>query len=206
MGIQDKLVKAKEEKKALKKEVAELRKKVNKLQRKIAKKEGKIDSNRVKIKKIKKALKERERQEKKNYKKKKKERVKKERTLVPETKKDLRTVEKTEKHLVPTPHKSVRAVEESEKQPAMYKDPEQDLSRIEGIGKKVEEVLNKRGITNYGQLANCSSEALKTILDEEMPNAQLFDTLSWPEQALLAANEQWEELKLLQDRLTGGRH
>ncbi len=82
--------------------------------------------------------------------------------------------------------------------------PADDLTRIEGIGPKIAELLRKAGITTYAQLAETDVERLRQILDEARL-LQIADPGTWPEQARLAAEGRWEELKALQDELKGGR-
>jgi|GEM_PF-4704215 len=80
-----------------------------------------------------------------------------------------------------------------------------DLKVVEGIGPKIEELLNNAGIYSFEQLANARYERLKTILEEAGPRFQMHDPASWPEQSKLAADNKWEELKALQEKLNAGR-
>jgi len=78
-----------------------------------------------------------------------------------------------------------------------------DLELIEGIGPKIAAMLREAGITTFVQLAKEEPGNLKLIL--EKAGIRLADPASWPEQAKLAAEEDREGLKALQDRLKGGR-
>lgn len=78
-----------------------------------------------------------------------------------------------------------------------------DLKRIEGIGPKIEGVLNAAGITTFAQLAATDIARLREILQAAGVRIGYPDT--WPEQAALAAAGKWDELKALQDQLQGGR-
>lgn len=80
-----------------------------------------------------------------------------------------------------------------------------DLKRIEGIGPKIEELLNNAGILTFQQLAAASIEQLQTILSEAGERYRLAEPSTWPEQARLAAEERWDELSQLQAGLRGGR-
>ena len=82
---------------------------------------------------------------------------------------------------------------------------ENDLKIIEGIGPKIAELLNKDGINSWTDLANANPARLKEILDAAGSNFQIHDPSTWPQQAELAANGKWDELKKLQDELDGGR-
>ena len=79
-----------------------------------------------------------------------------------------------------------------------------DLKRIEGIGPKINSVMNEAGVQTFAQMAAMSAEALRQILDDA-GMAPIHNTSTWPEQASLAAAGNWAALEKLQDELTGGR-
>lgn len=60
--------------------------------------------------------------------------------------------------------------------------PPEDLTRIKGIGPRIQEILNEAGIVTYLDLADHTPQHLKDILEEYRFRAP-FDTQSWPEQA-----------------------
>ncbi|MCS6938413.1 MAG: DUF4332 domain-containing protein [Roseiflexaceae bacterium] len=78
-----------------------------------------------------------------------------------------------------------------------------DLERIEGIGPKIARALNAAGITTFAQLAALEPARISEILRES--KIRLAFTETWPEQARLAAEGKWDELKALQAQLTAGR-
>lgn len=78
-----------------------------------------------------------------------------------------------------------------------------DIKIIEGIGPKTEAVFWAAGIFTFKQIADTPAEKLNQILDAA--GLRLGDPTSWPEQARLAAEGDWEGLKQLQQRLKGGR-
>jgi hypothetical protein len=82
----------------------------------------------------------------------------------------------------------------------------QDLTKIEGIGPKIEELLNKNGINSYEQLANASHSFLEKIISDAGPAFYTHRrmTNTWPAQAKLAQHEEWDELKKWQDVLKAG--
>ncbi len=80
-----------------------------------------------------------------------------------------------------------------------------DLKKIEGIGPKIEELLNRKGIRTFRQLAQTSVEQLRAILQEAGPRFRLANPGTWPRQAQMAAEERWDELQDYQDALQGGR-
>lgn len=80
-----------------------------------------------------------------------------------------------------------------------------DLTKIEGIGPKAAEVLHEAGITSFAKLAENKAETINEILEKSEGHFNAQDPTSWPEQAQLAADEKWDELKELQDKLIAGR-
>jgi predicted flap endonuclease-1-like 5' DNA nuclease len=80
-----------------------------------------------------------------------------------------------------------------------------DLTRIEGIGPKIQELMYAAKIYTYASLAASDVPRLKGILDDAGERFQMHDPKTWPEQAQLAADGRWEELDKLQDLLRGGR-
>ncbi|MGK6351221.1 50S ribosomal protein L27 [Parapedobacter sp. DT-150] len=78
-----------------------------------------------------------------------------------------------------------------------------DLTIIEGIGPKIAEVLGAAGVKGFADLAAKSAEDIKALLVEGGINTGVTDT--WPEQAKLAAEGKFDELKAWQDKLDGGK-
>jgi len=93
--------------------------------------------------------------------------------------------------------------------PAMIAVPEpvvpDDLKIVEGIGPKIEGLLNDEDILTFVQLAATTSERIKEILEAAGPRFQMHDPGTWPQQAALARDEKWDELKAWQDELNKGR-
>jgi large subunit ribosomal protein L21 len=80
------------------------------------------------------------------------------------------------------------------------------LTKIEGIGPKIAEVLSEAGIDTFKKLSETKAEKISEILVEAGGNTyNRFDPTTWPEQAKLAADGKWDELKKLQDELNGGK-
>lgn len=79
-----------------------------------------------------------------------------------------------------------------------------NLTKVEGIGPKIQELLYNAGITTFNALANSKVEELKQILDDAGPRFKMHKPLTWAKQAKLAAEGKWEELKKWQDELKGG--
>lgn len=80
-----------------------------------------------------------------------------------------------------------------------------DLKVVEGIGPKIEKLLNQEGILTYAQLATTSPERIKEILVAAGPRYQMHNPATWPEQSALARDGQWDALKTWQDELNKGR-
>jgi predicted flap endonuclease-1-like 5' DNA nuclease len=80
-----------------------------------------------------------------------------------------------------------------------------DLKIIEGIGPKVEQLLKAAGIGNWDKLSAQTEDSLREILDNAGPAYQMMDPSTWPQQAKMASEGNWEELRVLQSALRGGR-
>ncbi|MBN2481823.1 MAG: hypothetical protein JXB19_08790 [Bacteroidales bacterium] len=83
---------------------------------------------------------------------------------------------------------------------------ENDLKIIEGIGEKIELMLNNRGISTWQKLSATSADEIRNILlSDGGPSYAMHEPETWPAQSLLAYEGKWTELKEYQDKLTGGR-
>lgn len=80
-----------------------------------------------------------------------------------------------------------------------------NLKIIEGIGPKIEELLNRNGIYTFGQLANSESARITQILQQAGSRFQIHDPSTWPQQSRLALDGKWDELNELQNKLDGGQ-
>lgn len=80
-----------------------------------------------------------------------------------------------------------------------------DLEKVEGIGPKVAEIFAEAGIKTFADLASKTKEELEAILDPHGGVYVAMDPTTWPQQAQLAADGKWDELKTLQDELKGGK-
>jgi predicted flap endonuclease-1-like 5' DNA nuclease len=78
-----------------------------------------------------------------------------------------------------------------------------DLSKVEGIGKKIAELLIKDGILSFELLGKATQKKLKEILAAAGPEYTINIPTSWPKQAKLAAAEKWDQLEKLQAELKG---
>ncbi len=76
-----------------------------------------------------------------------------------------------------------------------------DLKKIEGIGPKIAETLVAAGIVTFADLAKADPANISTIIEGVRGN---HIPLSWPKQAKMAADGNWDELKVWQDNVKGG--
>jgi large subunit ribosomal protein L17 len=104
----------------------------------------------------------------------------------------------------PVVEEAVPAVEEAA--PAVEESVSgDDLKIVEGIGPKIAELFNAKGITTFAQLAATSTEEMAAILEEGGPAFMGKDPGTWAQQAQMAAEGKWDELKAWQDELNGGK-
>lgn len=80
-----------------------------------------------------------------------------------------------------------------------------DLTKIEGIGPKIAELLKAAGITTFAQLAKAKTAQLREVLDQAGPRYKMHEPTSWSKQAKLAAANDWASLTTLQEQLKGGK-
>jgi predicted flap endonuclease-1-like 5' DNA nuclease len=79
-----------------------------------------------------------------------------------------------------------------------------DLTIIEGIGPKIDELFRASGVSTFASVARLGVAEMQAILDKGGPHFKLANPGSWAQQALLASENRWAELKRLQHELIGG--
>ncbi|MFQ5652868.1 MAG: hypothetical protein ACE5IY_23310, partial [bacterium] len=89
------------------------------------------------------------------------------------------------------------------KEESLPKSPQDDLTRIEGIGPVISGLLQTNAITTFAQLAATAPDRLRKMLDRA--GIWFSDPATWPEQASLAAANRWQDLETLQEALKGGQ-
>ncbi len=77
-----------------------------------------------------------------------------------------------------------------------------DLTKIEGVGPKIAETLTAAGLATYADVAGSDAKKIAEIIEGVRGN-HIPDT--WPAQAKLAADGNWDELKTMQDQMDGGK-
>ncbi|TVZ52125.1 50S ribosomal protein L21 [Dokdonia sp. Hel_I_53] len=80
-----------------------------------------------------------------------------------------------------------------------------DLKKIEGVGPKAAEAMVNAGMDTFAKVAKAKPEEIEAALAEASSRLASLVANTWPEQAALAAEGKWDELKELQDNLDGGR-
>lgn len=80
-----------------------------------------------------------------------------------------------------------------------------DLKKMEGIGPKIEQLLNAENIYSWSRLSVTNPSRIREILAAAGDRFRMHDPTTWPQQAKMAAAGEWEKLKKWQDELDGGR-
>lgn len=81
---------------------------------------------------------------------------------------------------------------------------ENDLTIIEGIGPKVEELFKTSGILTWKSLSETSVDRCNEILSKAGELFDFYNAATWPRQARLAYQRRWNDLKAWQESLSGG--
>ena len=82
---------------------------------------------------------------------------------------------------------------------------EDDFKKIEGIGPKISELIKTAGISTFAELSTTDASKIKEILAEAGNRYKMHDPTTWPAQAKMAAEGDWDGLKKWQDELDGGK-
>jgi predicted flap endonuclease-1-like 5' DNA nuclease len=82
---------------------------------------------------------------------------------------------------------------------------ENDLTVVEGIGPKISELFNNTGVDTWQALAECSVAKCQEVLNSGGKRFEIHKPGSWPDQAKMAAEGNWQGLKDWQDKLDGGK-
>ena len=79
-----------------------------------------------------------------------------------------------------------------------------DLTVVEGIGPKINDLFNNAGVKTFSQLSKQSIAQMRKVLDDGGSRFRIANPSTWAQQAALAAENKWDELKKLQNNLSGG--
>ena len=80
-----------------------------------------------------------------------------------------------------------------------------DLKIIEGIGPKIEELFHNHDVKTWKALSECTVEKCQEVLNSGGKRFEIHKPKTWPEQAKMAYEGRWTELKKWQDELDGGK-
>lgn len=78
-----------------------------------------------------------------------------------------------------------------------------DIEKIEGIGPKIGAALRAADVTTFAQIAAMTAEQIGEIVSAA--GISLFDATTWPQQAALAASNDWDAFNQLTGQLNAGR-
>ena len=76
-----------------------------------------------------------------------------------------------------------------------------DLKVLEGVGPKLAEILADAGFNTYASIADASADQLAEALEAAGSRYKMHDPTAWPQQAKLADEGKFDELKQLQEDL-----
>jgi len=76
-----------------------------------------------------------------------------------------------------------------------------DLTLITGIGPKAAALLQGNGIETWEDLANATTEQLKSMLNEAGGVYKSLDPTHWSKQAAMASQGEWRKLRVFQESL-----
>ena len=82
---------------------------------------------------------------------------------------------------------------------------ENDLTLVEGIGPKIQELFHNHNINTWQALSECSIDKCQEILNSGGKRFKIHKPVTWPKQSGMAAKGKWQELKDWQDQLKGGK-
>ena len=80
-----------------------------------------------------------------------------------------------------------------------------NLQMIEGVGPKIEKLMNKHGVRTFADVVSSDVTGLEDILLAGWPRYQVHSPTTWPDQARLAMQGKWSELEEYQGILNRGQ-
>lgn len=82
---------------------------------------------------------------------------------------------------------------------------ENDLTVVEGIGPKIQELFHNHDVKTWKALSECSVEKCQEVLNSGGERFKMHKPNTWPKQAKMAYEGRWAELLKWQDELDGGK-
>lgn len=80
-----------------------------------------------------------------------------------------------------------------------------DLTLVEGIGPKIQELFHNHGVKTWKELSECSLEKCQEVLNSGGERYKIHTPDTWPEQARMAYEGLWQKLFDWQEELDGGK-
>lgn len=82
---------------------------------------------------------------------------------------------------------------------------ENDLTIVEGIGPKIQELFHNHDVKTWKALSLYSVDKCQQVLQSGGERFRMHKPDTWPEQAKMAHEGRWADLKNWQDQLDGGK-
>jgi len=82
---------------------------------------------------------------------------------------------------------------------------ENDLTIVEGIGPKTQELFHNHDMKTWQALADSSVDKCKEVLVSGGNHFKMHNPGTWPKQSRMAADGKWQELFEWQEKLDGGK-
>ncbi|MBC2844064.1 hypothetical protein [Winogradskyella flava] len=82
---------------------------------------------------------------------------------------------------------------------------ENDLTIVEGIGPKIQELFHNHDVKTWKALSECSIDKCQSVLDSGGERFRVHKPNTWPDQAKMAYEGRWADLLKWQDELDGGK-
>jgi predicted flap endonuclease-1-like 5' DNA nuclease len=82
---------------------------------------------------------------------------------------------------------------------------ENDLTIVEGIGPKIQELFHNHDVKTWKALSECSVDKCQIVLNSGGDRFKMLKPSTWPKQAKFAFEGKWQELLKWQDELDGGK-
>jgi predicted flap endonuclease-1-like 5' DNA nuclease len=80
-----------------------------------------------------------------------------------------------------------------------------DLTIVEGIGPKIQELFHNHDVKTWKALSECSVDKCQSVLNSGGDRYKIHKPGTWPEQAKMAYEGRWADLLKWQDELDGGK-
>ncbi len=82
---------------------------------------------------------------------------------------------------------------------------ENDLTIVEGIGPKIQELFHNHDVNTWKALSECTIDKCEDVLKSGGDRFKMHNPGTWPEQSKMAYEGRWADLLKWQDELDGGK-